>query len=73
MNVKLGWILAGSLMMGSNGGTCLVPGNPQRLVIDAVKYMEAHPDLTSYNKWKQVANAGGFTMTQLAEAGSECI
>lgn len=39
----------------------------RRIVIDAVRYMEAHPENTAYNKLKAVANLSGYSMTQFAE------
>jgi hypothetical protein len=40
----------------------------KRIVIDAVRYMEANPGTTQYNKLKAVANSAGYSMAQFADA-----
>jgi hypothetical protein len=40
----------------------------KEIVIDAVHYMQAHPDTTQFNRLKAAANAAGYTIDQFADA-----
>ncbi|MCP5160505.1 MAG: phospholipase [Hahellaceae bacterium] len=39
----------------------------KKIVLDAVRYMEANPATTQYSKLKQVANTAGISMAKLAD------
>lgn len=39
----------------------------KRIVQDAFRYMEANPTTTQYARWKQIADASGLSLTQMAE------
>ncbi len=68
MKNKLSWILATGVVLGSAETQAWTQETHKRIVIDAVKYMEANPGTTGYHKLKQIADSAGFTMTQLAES-----
>lgn len=39
----------------------------KRIVQDAFRYMEANPNTTQYARWKQIAQASGMSLTQIAD------
>lgn len=65
-------ILAIAALVGAMGTTITAQAFTQpthkQIAIDAVKYMERHPDTTNFNKLKSAATAAGFTVDQMANA-----
>ncbi|MFE8069844.1 hypothetical protein QQM79_02195 [Marinobacteraceae bacterium S3BR75-40.1] len=68
MNKLAAMTLATGLAFGgANDALAWKQPTHKRIVIDAVNYMQAHPDSTAYNKLKAVANASGYSISQFAD------
>jgi len=60
--------ISASIMLGMSGSaSAWYQDTHKQIVIDAVEYMEAHPDTTNFNKLNAAATGAGYTIEQFAD------
>lgn len=60
-------VATAALATAATSANAYTQNTHKRFVIDAVKYMKAHPEATNFDRFKAAANAAGYTVEQAAD------